>query len=403
LRGAAYNFERERLAIRGNSSEGRCVRRKIAFVINSLGYGGAERVLQFLFESAGEHRDRFEVHLILLDRDPEVRPMPDFVVKHVLDGRGSLLRSLRQTISVLRAVKPHLLVSFLVRANVVAAVSGKLLGIPVIISERMHLSSHLAGRYRGLRHRLARVAPRLAYRHATIALGVSAGVTDDLVQSFGVSPGRARTIINPYDLAAIREAGRASPDIRLPRHFIVAVGRLEPSKNYEMLLDAFALARVKQDLVILGDGSCRFALEQKAANLGLAERVVFAGYSRQPFPIVARADFYVSSSRNEGFPNAMIEAMILGKAVVATDCPSGPSEILAGVPRLGVDGARDADFGILVELGAIDALARSLQRMNVKKIRAHYETKALERVENFALDRVSDSYWAAFEGAAKTS
>ena len=373
----------------------------IAFVINSIGYGGAERVLRILLDAAGAARDRYDIHLILLDDQAEVREMPDFAVKHVLDGRGSLVCSLWQLHRELRRLKPALIVSFLVRANVASAIVGRLLSTRVVICERMHLSSHLEGRYRGLRLRAARLMPRLAYRFATIALGVSTGVTEDLVRNFGVKPDRARTIFNPYDIEAIGRAAQDVPAMELPARFIVAVGRIEPSKNFGQLVEAFAASGLPHTLVILGEGSQRGAIARAAAEAGVADRVMLPGFAANPFPIVARADYYVSSSRNEGFPNALVEALALGKAVVASDCASGPAEILAGVAKLDRPGVTEAEYGILVEEGSVAALREALVRMADPQVRRSYEARARCRAGCFGLREVAGEYWTLFDDVAK--
>ena len=371
----------------------------IVFVINSIGYGGAERVLRILLDAAGAERDRYDIHLVLLDDQAEVREMPDFVVKHVLDGRGSLVRSLWQLYRLLRRLRPALIVSFLVRANVSSAIVGRLLATPVIVCERMHLSSHLEGRYRGVQLLAARLMPRLAYRFATIVLGVSTGVTEDLVRHFDVNPHRARTIFNPYDIDAIGRAAQDSPEMELPARFIVAVGRIEPSKNLHQLVEALAASGLPHTLVILGEGSQRGAIARAAAEAGVADRLILPGYVANPFPIIARAEYYASSSRNEGFPNALVEALALGKAVVATDCASGPAEILAGVAKLDRPGVTEAEYGILVEEGSVEVLAEALARMADPNVRRNYEALARRRAECFGLREVAAEYWALFDEA----
>ncbi|MEO7240637.1 MAG: glycosyltransferase [Sphingomicrobium sp.] len=377
------------------------MKKKIVFVINSLGYGGAERVLGNLLNAAGERRERVDLHLVLLDRVPRVRAMPDFVVEHVLDGRGSLGRSMIQLHRLLLHLEPDLVVSFLVRANVASALAGRKLRCPIIVGERMHLSSHLAGRYRGLKLRLTRLLPRLAYRSASVVLGVSTGVTQDLVDKFAVPAARARTIFNPYDFTAIREAGAHPPEVELPRQFIVGVGRLERAKNFDLLIRAFAKARLPHSLVILGEGTERASLQRTVDELGIAHRVILPGYVMNPFAIVARADFYVSSSRNEGFPNAMVEAMALGIPVVATDCRSGPAEVLAGIAKLDCAGMTEVDHGILVAEDSEAAFTQALERMAEPGTRAHYSAQARERAAEFSIDRIAAEYWDLFEATAK--
>lgn len=379
----------------------RMQKRVIAFVINSIGFGGAERALHNILAGIGNRVDRYEVHLILLDDVPEAREMPSYVVKHVLDGRGRLPRSLFLLIGKLRRLRPALVVSLLVRANVCAAIAARLLSIPSILCERMHLGSHLDGKHRGLRRVLAKAMPRLFYRLATRVLGVSSGVTSNLVTAFGVDPARAGTIYNPYDLDRNAADAARPPEFHLPDQFILGIGRLTPAKNFAQLIEAYLEADLPYPLVILGDGSERRSLEALIARHAAGDRILLPGYARNPFPIMAKAHFYVSASLNEGFPNAMAEAMALGTPVVVTDCPSGPAEILASVPKLNPSEPVLAEFGILVPERSVAALAEGMRLMADPRRRDHYSRQARRRILDFRSEKIAEDYWGLFDRLAE--
>ena len=376
--------------------------RTIVFVINSIGTGGAERVLvNLLGAMTAERRARTSVHVVLLDRAAEARALPAFVEKHVLDSRGSLLRSVAGLSGALRKIQPHLVVSFLVRANVASSLACWRQGIPSVLCERMHLSSHLAGRYSGPRLAAARALPRLAYRLATRLVGVSQGVTEDMIAEFGADPGRTETIVNPFDLAAIEQEAKEAPEFDLPQRFIVAAGRLEPAKAMDKLIDAYVAAAVEPALVILGEGSERARLKARIEAAGTGHRILMPGYARNPFAIMGRAEAYVSASTNEGFPNAMVEAMALGLPVVATDCRSGPAEILAGVSRLDCREVIFADYGVLVPENDVAALAAAIRAIVGDPERsADYARRARRRAQDFAIAPVAARSWALFDAVA---
>ena len=376
--------------------------RTFVFVINSMGTGGAERVLvNLLGAMSGERRARTSVHVVLLDREAEARALPGFVQKHVLDSRGSLLRSITGLSGALRRIRPDLVVSFLVRANVASSLACWHQGIPSILCERMHLSSHLAGRYAGPRLAAARALPRLAYRLATRLVGVSQGVTEDMIAHFGADPRRTATMVNPFDLVAIEQDSRQKPGFDLPQRFIIAAGRLEPAKAMDNLIDAYLAAAVEPALVILGDGSERAPLQARIEAAGAAGRILMPGYARNPFAIMGRAQAYVSASTNEGFPNAMVEAMALGLPVIATDCRSGPAEILAGVSRLGSREVTFADHGVLVPEGDVAALSAAIRAIVDDPARsADYARRARRRAQDFAIAPVAARSWALFDEVA---
>lgn len=323
--------------------------------------------------------------------------MPAGFTIHRLDGRGGLLRSLIQLIGCLRALKPALAVSLLVRANLCTAIAARLAGCPSVLCERMHLSAHLDGRYQGWRRTVAKALPRLIYPLATRNLGVSAGVTRDLIERFGIAPARTATLPNAYDLDALAAAAAEPCPIPLPEDFLVAVGRLVPSKNFAGLIEAYLRSGVSAALVILGEGPERAALERQVAEAGAGGHIHLPGYLANPHPVTARAQAYVSASRNEGFPNAMVEAMALGVPVVASDCRSGPAEILAGVERLGDDDLVRAEYGLITPDGALEPLAAALRLIADPQVRTHYAQQSRRRAQDYRADCVADLHWSLFE------
>jgi glycosyltransferase involved in cell wall biosynthesis len=377
-------------------------KRVIAFVINSIGAGGAERALATILEAAGARRDRFDIHLVLLDDEPPMRPMPDWVVRHVLDSRGDLLRSVVGLTRTLRPLRPALTVSLLVRANLSTALAARAAGSPSILCERMHLSSHLEDRYRGWRLATAKALPRLLYPLATKVLGVSSEVAEDLVERFGVAREAAGVIFNPYDLERIRAEAQAPLPTALPDRFLLGVGRFVPAKNFDQLIECYLASGVEPDLVLMGDGPERPRLEQLIARRNAGARVRLLPYQANPFPVMAGAEAYVSASRNEGFPNAMVEAMALGVPVVASDCRSGPSEILAGVAhRVATTGLVEAPHGVLVPEGDGDALIQAMHLMADAPTRRAYGERAKLRSWDFRAELVAEQYWSLFETLAR--
>lgn len=372
-------------------------RTRIAFVINSIGQGGAERALSVILSAIGERSARYEVHLVLLDDLPHAREMPSYVQQHTLGGGA---RSIAQLYSLFSKMKPALIVSFLVRSNLASALSGRLLGIPVVACERMHLSSHLEGKHRGLKLAAFKAALKIAYRFPERLLGVSTGVTEDLVEAFGVDAARSSTIFNPYPFEQIHNAAKASRPAHLPERYLVVVGRLEPSKNILQLIDAYAAAAVPQALVILGDGALRSEVERRVADLGLSDRVCLEGFCADPFPIVARAEAYVSASLNEGFPNAMVEAMVLGRPILASDCPSGPGEILVGRCD-DPDAACEAQYGLLVQTRALGGLIDGLKRIADPTVQARLGPLSAARANDFRAEVITEQYWSLFDQLAR--
>jgi N-acetylgalactosamine-N,N'-diacetylbacillosaminyl-diphospho-undecaprenol 4-alpha-N-acetylgalactosaminyltransferase len=377
---------------------GQQARKRVLFIINSLAGGGAERVICTLLRaSQGELRDS-QISLLLLDRETAMYDVPRWIEVEQLDCRHSLVRSIWSVWRALRRAKPDLAVSFLTRSNVANIIAGALLGIPTVISERVNTSSHLGS---GAGAVVARLLVKATYPRARRIIAVSQGVADDLHASFGVRSERMAVIANPVDLEAIRAQAENGAPIPVDGPYAATMGRLVPNKNFAMLIEAFARAGIAGKLLILGDGPERDALTRKVEALGLTGRVVMPGFSDNPFPTLARADFYVSPSNAEGFPNSLLEAMSVGLPVVSTNCPSGPAEVLADLPREQVGpGVTFAPHGILVAPNDPDAMAEALRAMADPARRQSYAERAPKRAAEFGVARARDAYWAVIRAAA---
>jgi len=181
-------------------------------------------------------------------------------------------------------------------------------------------------------------AYRRFYARFDVVVCQSLAMRDDLVGHFAFPPVKAVIIHNPVDIERIRclAAELSSRDHEPPachaegaRH-LVAAGRLSREKGFDLLIEALALYDGRRPrLTLLGEGPLRPALEQLARQRGVGHRVRFAGFQKNPYPFFARADAFVLSSRYEGFPNVVLEALVCGTSVIAMPCPGGVAEIAA--------------------------------------------------------------------------
>lgn len=198
-------------------------------------------------------------------------------------------------------------------------------------------------------------ALRRAAGEADAIVAVSQGVADDLRRLAPACRSPIEVIVNPvvtpslYVLATEPVVHPWCSDSDVP--MVLSVGRFSRAKDYPTLLRAFALLRARRPcrLVILGDGRQRPRLERLVRRLALSGSVDLPGFITNPYPYMARAHVFVLSSLWEGSPNALAEALALGTPVVATDCPSGPRELL-----------RDGAYGRLTPPGDADELARAI-------------------------------------------
>lgn len=326
----------------------------IAVLLPSLAGGGAERIMLNLIE--GLLAKQYDVDLVLVSAFGEYLPqVPEAV--NIVDLRSQrALRALFPLTRYLKRREPALLISSLGHVNLVALKALRLARTQtrIIVSEHLALELNPTG----LIDRVYRVLARWAYPSADAIVAVSGGVADNISKITKLDREKFQVIYNPvlpqdFWNKAREEAphpwlqGKGPP-------VILGVGRLTHQKDFPNLLNAFALLRKSVDarLIILGEGPDRGALEALASKLNIAESVSMPGFVDNPYAFMAAADVFALSSRREGLPTVLIEAIAAGAAVVSTDCPSGPQEILEG-----------GRFGELVPIEDHVALAKALEKV----------------------------------------
>jgi len=325
---------------------------KIAFFMRALDGGGAQRDMILLAnEIAARGRS---VDLLSLVPTGALRALVASRVK-VVPIAGSRLRSAVPALRrALLTCRPQVLVSAEAAPNLVAIAATRLLARsarPRLVLREVGSPSFTE---RLDPHRQTRIAYRLlhaAYRWADVIVTLTEGASRDLARNFGVP---AHKLARAPSNAVVEDAALAPTETEARQQgLVVSVGRLSAEKDHATLLRAFAKLdrRTGARLEIVGTGPLRQALATLIEDLALGDRVSLTGFVLDPFPVFRRAALAVSSSRCEGFGNAIIEALSCGTPVVATDCPYGPREIL--------DGGR---YGHLVPVGDADALARAMGR-----------------------------------------
>ncbi len=372
-------------------------KRRFLFVINSMEGGGAERVMSILLDhfakasidgSSGVFAGA-ELHLALLDQFEEKYTLPATITKHTLDSGGSFAKSVLKTADLVSELSPDLTFSFLTRSNCACVLTALAYGHKCVISERVNTTSHFGA---GIGALLNRTLVRFLYPQADKILAPSEGVREDLVDNYAVAPDRLSVIHNPYELDAIRAAG--AEDVKFSANgqpYIVSVGRLNANKNFPLLLKAYAESNPGADLVILGEGPEREKLSILTQELGVGDRVHLPGFVDNPYPIVAGALAYICPSNAEGFPNALAEAMVLGRPVISTDCPSGPAELLMGKAPAGA-GAVEAEYGLMTPINDVTAMQAALNKMSDDAFRDKMAAKASERMEDFRAEAIAREY-----------
>jgi glycosyltransferase involved in cell wall biosynthesis len=254
----------------------------------------------------------------------------------IVDLKASrILRALPPLVRYLRAERPAALLSALDHANVVAVLARRLAGgkTRCVISMRsvpteVYRRAGTAGSRRLLRFL------KFAYRYADAIIANSNAVALDLSRLLSVPLEDVHVVHNPLNLARIEDESHAPLSHDWLRSeappFILGVGSLAPLKDFETLIRAFAIVRESHAcrLVILGEGPDRGKLEAVGREIGVADHVLMPGFVPNPFVWMRRSRVFVSSSVTEGFPNALMQALALGLAIVSTDSIGGSAELL---------------------------------------------------------------------------
>lgn len=329
---------------------------RIAIFVPSMAGGGAERAMLNL--SRGLATRGYKVDMVLASAEgPYLEHIPASV--RLVDLRATrVLASLPKLVMYLRRERPAAMIASMTYTGVVALWARHLSGVrlPLIVNEQTTLSPSVGATV--VRNGRDRLLPLLARRFFPWSDGVAAvsqGVKDDLVHAVGLPQSLVHVVFNPVmtpELVCDAQASCDHPWLQPGEPpVLLAAGRLTVQKDFPTLLRAFALVRqsLNARLIIIGEGEDRPALESLMRELGVEEHVQLPGFVGNPFSYMAHAALFVLSSRWEGLPTVLIEAMCCGAPIVATDCPSGPREILA-----------DGRYGHLVPVGDAKALASAI-------------------------------------------
>ena len=290
----------------------------------------------------------------------------------------------------MRTDRPDVVIAGAIQANIAAVLANRLVHprIPLILTEH-NIVSVITADAPMLRTRLTPFFLRAAYPHADQIVAVSRGSAADLAKILPSAKDRISVIYNPVIGEQFLERARQPLADEAfaadKRPAVLAVGRLHYHKDYPTLLRAFARVRKAVDarLVFFGSGEELARLTQLTEELGLQSAVTFKGDVANPLPYMREARVLALSSMVEALPTVLIEAMGMKLPIVATDCPTGPREILAG-------GA----YGTLVPVGNEKELATALTGKLSSGQRSDVSEQALERFQH---DSVIDEYLALIE------
>ncbi|WMD20103.1 glycosyltransferase family 4 protein [Achromobacter seleniivolatilans] len=364
---------------------------RVLLFIHSLHGGGAERVAADLSAHwAGMGRDVMVVTQASAEGD--VYALHPNVRREVLHtaGEGGGLRGIWSNVQrvralrrVVKAFRPDIVLGMMTTASVLSVLACTGLSCRVIATEHTHPPSQtLSGLWQRLR--------RLTYPRAARVVALTRGTADWIEQH--VPGSRLAVIPNPVHWPLPRAEPILTPVSGDGRKRLLAVGRLHADKGFDLLIQAYALLAESHpgwDLVILGEGNERAALEAQVEQAGLASRISMPGRAGNVGDWYQSADLYVLTSRFEGLSNTLLESMASGLAAVSFDCDTGPREIV----REGID-------GVLVRPnGDVSALSKAMAAvMENDSGRQRMAQAATDVRDRFSAARVLQKWQELFDG-----
>ncbi|MBN3992897.1 MAG: glycosyltransferase family 4 protein [Nostoc sp. NMS2] len=361
-------------------------KRRITLVIPSLYSGGAERVLSIISNYWARKGWKITLLTFFGDQPPfyHLDSRITYIPLHIAGDSFNLIAAVKNNLYriyklrlAITASNPDIVISFMSEANVTTLLATRGLNVPVLVSERINPEISLA-----------KSSIWMKLRQWTYPLAERVIVQTQRALNYFPSSLQTRicAIPNPVLLPPPKSSKPKELSDKLPgQKFFIAVGRLEQQKGFDLLLQAFA--NLKDDfpqwqLIILGEGTLHLDLTELCHQLGLNNRVDFPGRVKNIYEFLQEADIYVMSSRFEGFPNALCEAMACGLPVISTDCPNGPREII----RDGIDGLLVPNEDVLALTAAMKLL------MSDEEKRKHLATNASGITERLSIAKIMEMW-----------
>lgn len=349
---------------------------RITFVINNLGGGGAERVLLNILNNLD--RNKFKPKLFLFEYEGEYLKdlLPDVEIGYCSDkqiiNNNKILKLIRLPLKYLTrcTVGVKRLRDFSKEDDIVVAFLEKMITYNVSRALKGEKKISYAWLHNNAKEfsKIHKILSDKYYKTYDRIFCVSNECTELAKNQFKNIANKIETIYNPIEVQSIIDKANKKVEFKLPKgRNIIATGRLTYQKGFDILIEAFNKIKYKDvNLVILGEGEDRFKLEQLIEKYNIKDRVYIPGFVENPFAILKNADLFVLSSRYEGLPTVLIEALALNKNIISTKC-SGSTEILEG-----------GKYGELVDVNDIDGLSKKIQYVLENKIESNGIYKAKE-------------------------
>ena len=369
--------------------------------------GGAERVVLTLAEEL--HKQTFDIEIILLEKD-NFYEIPEYLKVTYLSNANGLengfIKFLNLFVLAFRLAKIvhlkniRLVQSHMYRSNFVNILAKYLGGNHKTQLVNHGMISHNRGR--GLLGAINLGLVRLLYRHANQCILVSKAMQKDL--SIYIPNANSTVINNPFDLNKIEELSNMKffeTEFVFSEHkkYLICAGRLIKIKNFDVVIKSLNFLEDTVELILLGDGEEKESLMKLSFELGLTDRVHFLGNIKNPFQLIRKADIFILSSKTEGFPMVLIEAMVCEVPIISTHCVGGPSEIFdVDEFEWEENGIKKTKYGILTKIGDPVCLSEAIvQLLSDPVLSAKYRYNGRVRMNDYSKEAIVSKYIDSFK------
>ncbi|MFY4787727.1 glycosyltransferase family 4 protein [Aliarcobacter butzleri] len=342
---------------------------KLCFIIYSLGNGGAERVLTTL---ANYFIDKNEITIITFNNEKSFYKLDERInivslnsnknSKNIFDAIKNNISTITKLTKTIKSVNSDIVISFMTTSNILSILACKILNKPIIISERTN--------YDFLSSKIWKKIRKIVYPFCNHLVVQS---NYDLEKYNFVK--NVSIIENPLFIKDFSEQIQR-------KNYFLAVGRLDKVKGFDMLIEAYSKLNTSWKLKIVGEGKEREPLQEQIERLGLSDKVELLGRKNDVEKYYYEAGIFILSSRMEGYPNALIEAMACGCPCISFDCKTGPSSII-----------KNNINGILIENENIDELSNTMNELSSnEENRQKLSIKGLEIREKLNIKNISEKW-----------
>lgn len=282
---------------------------------------------------------------------------------------------------------PTCVISLDVHCNLIAVISKLLVARKprYILTTHINLKDTLKEKGSFIVRYITTVTVSLLYNSADLLTASTIRMKASLINDFGV---RKKIVVIPYGINATLKGFKR---IRNREKVILSIGRMVEQKDFSTLIDAYEKVRKESDkcrLVLIGEGPLKKTLMKRAQQSPFASSISFVGWKNNTFEWIAKSDIFVLTSKREGFPIVLLEAIVAGTPIVSTDAPYGPSEMLG-----------NGKYGILAKVGDSEGIAQAiLNLINDKKLYNHYVDQLQIRRKKYTEERMLISYEKAIRG-----